>query len=176
MWFRWYRDGTLDWKLMLEYIEIWGLWFGVNVFCFVRRTWNLGSQNVMVWIVSCKNFYVVALTSFLIWKQKPLERWFMLNIVIKLGPLSDRIDGFIRAERDTTELSFCLPKDTQKKAMWGPARRWLSSSQEEDSYQKLGSIWFFLMISLFLLNIFHVVFFWLHWVAYLCSLEAHWIT
>lgn len=41
----------------------------------------------------------------------------MLNIVIRLGPLSDRVYGFIRRERDTTELSFCLPKDTQKKAM-----------------------------------------------------------
>ena len=51
----------------------------------------------------------------------------MLNIVIKLGPLSDRIDGFVRAERDTTELSFCLPKDTQKKAIRSPARSWISS-------------------------------------------------
>lgn len=81
----------------------------------------------------------------------------MLNIVIRLGPLSDRVYGFIRRERDTTELSFYL----QNLAKEGHVRTGKVVALFKPGRRILIKTGFYLVLSCnfsLLLNIFHALF------------------
>ena len=91
----------------------------------------------VLWTKLClPDSYVEALTlDVIIYRQRAFREAIRLNEIIRVGPSSHSIGGFVRRRRDSRELS--LPTHMEQSPCEHTERRQLSVSQEEHSHQKL---------------------------------------